>query len=230
MKRLTHRMLAKDYVFTPLPSLQIQIRSNCRPLQWIAVTVIIALLSGSCVGANDASSIRNSSSVVRDFTFSSDPSVEILSVTFRGGLLHNHPSYRIYGDGRIEIFIPDTRQDSGSYTRTLTFEEMREVMRFAVDHHLAESSREDVEGKISMKYAGNTMPHATDGYDMIFSIHLTTFVRDGVELGPKDNTIIMHYPSFLLRVSPDTEEIQGLVGIQRRLLDLRHMEENEDIP
>ena len=166
----------------------------------------------------------------RSFTFSSDPTKEILAISFRGGLQTSQPYYSIYGDGRVEILIPGTAKEPIVHTQELSFAETEELLRFAVDHHLAESSREKIEKKLLAEHPGNDVPYATDGYDMIFSIRLASFSRDGEKLGPIENTIVIHYPAFLLRIAPGIEELQGLVGLQRRLLNLRERLQKEEMP
>jgi hypothetical protein len=151
-------------------------------------------------------------------SFSADPTVAVLYVTYRGGLTGTNSKFLLYGDGRLEY-----RREGKSgilhegYEFFLDYSEVEEILMLAAEHNLAEVSNEEIENKIKLRSADGRIPKITDAADMFLRISLTSYVREGEDYGAVRNEIWAHSPTYMLRFYPDIEELQGLADIAKKM-------------
>jgi len=78
----------------------------------------------------------------REYTFSSDPSVAVVTITSSGGGTSGRSEYKLFGDGRL-AYRPRHPQESAQEA-TLTYAEMDDIVRTLVDGGLMDWERENV--------------------------------------------------------------------------------------
>ncbi|NJL29321.1 MAG: hypothetical protein HC897_16265 [Thermoanaerobaculia bacterium] len=104
---------------------------------------------------------------------------------------------------------------------TLAYQETESLVKTAVEHGLAEVKTDGLLQDLR-KRAGETSLHVGEDLgDTTFEIHVTTYRKNGQELGPIENEIRLRAPAILHAMFPDVEELKGMVEIAQRFQELR---------
>jgi len=167
------------------------------------------------------STVALSAASKSSFTFSSDPEEVVLLVTYIGGTIGIHPTFRLYGDGRLEYVLADVHgKEFERHEGSLDFQEVENILRVAVESNLLEISEDGIKSKLKAQNPTGDVPRITDATSMIIMISLTSFKKRGEEFGPTSNQLTVHAPTILERYY-DIPEIHGCAILSRRMSALQ---------
>ncbi len=176
-----------------------------------APALLITLLLTAC--SQGAAATANEDDI--EFNFSADPSVEIVCITYIGGMTGINPAYSLFGDGRLEFRKENVDGEVlETFDTRLTFNQMVELINIAATSNLAEATTEEVEASLKALRSDGLAPQLEDGADAVFEISLTSYSRAGLDPGPVDNKIVMHSPAYLSRFYK-VEEFVGFASIMK---------------
>lgn len=176
-----------------------------------ALADLRAVLDGEISQARREGSIEPQTPLYEDarFTFSSDPSQLILS--FRVSVDGSGPSMRLYGDGRLQLQRFDSRGAAvASWDRNLSFAEMTELVRLAVDHGFAEWDRDNLD----FLGVASRSSHPTVAFG---ELHLENYQRGEYTRADLDRPFRFGDVRLGLQYSSDVLQIQGLKTMQQAL-------------
>jgi len=146
------------------------------------------------------------------FTFSADPGVTVLKVTYSGGLSGDRSVYNLYGDGRLRM---EHRNHSGtllgSKETSLSFDEIWDFLGIAVDHGLIDLTPTELHNQMERRAP------IVDAGTMTVEVQLTTYTRNGEELGPVNHQLRLYAPKAHLRVNPNSEAAKGFVELDEQI-------------
>lgn len=150
--------------------------------------------------------------VTREFTFSSDPSVAVLTITYIGGLSGDRTVYIFHGDGRLRL-EQRARNDEvhKSSETTLSYDEMRDLLAIAVEHGLLDTSPEGLLAEITHP------PTIRDAGTMVVEVHVTSYTRNGEDLGAASNTLRLNAPRAQYAKHPESTPIAGMAALSDQL-------------
>lgn len=163
--------------------------------------VLVPLSRGTDERAHEA--------VRRDFTLSSDPTVAVLQMTFIGSFDGERIIYSLFGNGRFRV---ERRTRFGDLIKEAEtdylFTEVQRLARIAVDHGLADATQDDVEP------AFRQLQPTTDLGSASVQLRLTSYSRDGRELGAVEQSLRIPPPRFTNHHYPGNELLAGLAEIE----------------
>lgn len=163
----------------------------------------------------------------RSFSFTADPEVRVLAVTYSGTLLMYRPVYSLYGDGR---FVAEKQSQGGetleSVEVTLSFEQAESLLRTLVDHGFLDTTQWDIEHRLS---GDRVPPRPIDGGTMTVALHLDSYTRGEVTAGPVTHRISIAAPGRPSTLDSAVPELRGLALLSERLVELGRQVENPTV-
>jgi len=174
-------------------------------LVFVAVAGLLALVPLS-------RSAEESETITRSFTFSSDPKVAVLTITYIGGLSGDRTVYILYGDGRLRQ-EERTRRDElhDSSEATLSYDEIHDFLAVAVEHALLDTSPEELLAELKHP------PTIRDAGTMVVEIKVASYNRNGEDLGAVSNTLRLAAPRAQHARNPESTPIAGMVALSEHL-------------
>lgn len=183
-------------------------RVPARPLLFGMVTLLAAL-----VLLSQAAAKRKGQTFRRDFTISADPNVEVLRLMFIGFHTGERTIYSLYGDGRFRV---ERRARDGELRAEAETEypysEVERLVRIAVDHHLADVTKADLEPIVELGRG------VTDLGWMIVHLRLESYARDGEALGKIDQRFRLPPARYMNHRYPSSDVMAGLAEIEQHFV------------
>lgn len=157
---------------------------------------------------------------VPEFSFSSDPTEEILIVQFIGGNRGINPAFFLYGDGRLEIREQTMRGQVFSKEEVkLSYQEMHDLIALAVSSGLAELSSEEIRQSMLARRKGRGLPILSDAADLRITLRLTSLgTNEDGESAAVDTTVLVRAPKLMLRYIPDLRPLTGAAALLDTLM------------
>lgn len=150
--------------------------------------------------------------VTREFTFSADPEVAVLTITHIGGLSGDRTVYTLYGAGRLRLEQRSRSDEVHKSSETmLSYDEMRDFLAIAVEHELLDTSPEGLLAEITHP------PTIRDAGTMVVEIHVTSYTRNGENLGAASNTLRLTAPRAQYARHLESTPIGGMAALSDQL-------------
>lgn len=151
----------------------------------------------------------NPQPVVREFSLAADPTVAVLRLTFIGSFDGERTIYSIFGDGRFRVERRSRFGDLMAEAETeYAFGELQRLARVAVDHGLADATKEEIEPLFRQ------LQPTSDPGSAVVELRLANYSRDGQDLGPVDQRLRIPPPRYTNHHHPGNELMAGLAEIE----------------
>lgn len=160
------------------------------------------------------------SDVSRSFTITTDPAVTSLSVTYIDRMTGGREIFSLYGDGRLSH---ELRQRTGTVVKSasvqLDYDTARSMVDLVVSRGVLDTTQRALQEEMqAQSRPGRSMWRVSDGADMLVTIAVTSYSRNGEDLGPTEATLRVHAPQEMARTFPGIAVLKGLGDLTDALL------------
>ena len=198
-----------------------------RPHALVPLSLLLVLACGPTLADPDQEESQAGQEGI-EFTFSADPTVEVLQVMPPyGAFIGGTTVCTLFGDGRLEITVGTPTKVRTTRQANLSYEEAEDLVRLALEHGLMDIDTKGLERKIVEANDGKSVRAGVDAGVVQVQINLESYSRGGTP-GPLTNTLRLKAPDVRKRYVPDVLEIQGLTLLAARCVAHRNAAEDSD--
>lgn len=161
--------------------------------------------------------------IQREFWLSTDPAVEVLTVTYTGGMTNLVTKHRVFADGRFLLqFISSVDGEvKRQHELRLSDEELTALVAIAVEGGLMEHNQKPYQEKLRLY-------RSSDGGNMTVDINLDRYRGPSQrEWGPASRSVSVSEITAARRHFPKVEAFEALEDLARKVNEYRHLAEEK---